>query len=112
MGDMITPCFTHLHAINKDGIIEPHPTSSVCLVYIYHNSLELLSHIHDFYQDLSTTKLDLKVVLGRAAAWQLCRYVLSERLSYDSHTAHYDAIRYFIRWQYDLYTTCFDFDMT
>ena len=61
MGYMITPCFTPLHAINKDDIIEPHPTSSVRLVYIYHNSLKLFSHIHDFYQDLNTTKLDLKV---------------------------------------------------
>ena len=49
--------------------------------------LKLLSHIHDFYQDLNTTKLDLKVVLGRAASWQNIQiYVLREILSYDRHT--------------------------
>ena len=70
------------------------------------SKLKLLSHIHDFYQDLNTTKLDLRVVLGRAASWQNIQICVKRktviRSSYDSYTAHYDDVRYL----YDGNTTC------
>ena len=54
--------------------------------------LMLLSHIHNLYQDLYMTKLDLKVVLGRGTSLKICKYVLSIQLSYDRHTVQYDGV--------------------